>query len=141
MAKRNVLGKAGKVFGKDASMVEDVQRVLEEIQTEMFDKAVKERDANLASIDEWAKFSPELNQGKLVLVPFCGDKECEEKIKEKSKEEAADVEVAGGLKMGAKSLCIPLEDKYNFNCPWKCINPECPSGKKVERRTLFGRSY
>jgi len=74
-------------------------------------------------------------------VPFCGSPACEENIKEKSKEEAADVEVAGGLKMGAKSLCVPLEsDKYNKNCPGTCINYEfCKS--KAERRTLFGRSY
>lgn len=63
-------------------------------------------------------------------------------IKNKSKEEAAEEETMGGLKMGAKSLCVPLEDKYNVSCPCTCINPDCPSGKvKVERRTLFGRSY
>lgn len=142
MAKRNILDtKAGKVFGKDAQVVEDVKRVLQDIHDEMYNKALTERDERLASIDEWKDFSPELNAGKLVLVPFCGDPECEEKIKDKSKEEAQDAEVAGGLKMGAKSLCVPLEDKYNFECPWKCINPDCTSKTKVERRTLFGRSY
>jgi len=142
MAKRNILDKdLGKVVGKDATLAQDVQRVLDEIQKEMYDGALATRDANLASVDTWKDFSPNLNQGKMLLVPFCGMKDCEEMIKDKSKEEAADVEVAGGLKMGAKSLCVPHEDKFNVNCPSKCINPDCPSGKKVDRRTLFGRSY
>jgi len=141
MAKRHVLDvKAAKVTGKDATLVQDVQEVLDGIQTELYAKALAQRDERLAQIDEWKDFSPNLNAGKLVLIPFCGDKDCEEKIKEKSKEEAADVEVAGGLKMGAKSLCVPHEDKYNIACPAKCICPDCPS-TGVTRRTLFGRSY
>merc|ERR1719188_2105692 len=114
----------------------------EEIHTELYGSALSQRDQRMASVDEWKDFSPNLNQGKLVLVPFCGNPACEEMIKDKSEEEAQDVEVAGGLKMGAKSLCVPHEDKYNVNCPKTCINPDCPSGNKlVERRTMFGRSY
>eukprot|EP00971_Amphidinium_carterae_P057871 1144571-Amphidinium_carterae.1 len=45
-----------------------------------------------------------------LSTAWIGEKE---KIKEKSKEEAAEAEVAGGLKMGAKSLCVPLESKYH----------------------------
>mmetsp|Transcript_93708 Transcript_93708/g.264498 ORF Transcript_93708/g.264498 Transcript_93708/m.264498 type:complete len:725 (-) Transcript_93708:109-2283(-) len=144
MAKRNAepTPKA-KVTGKIASVVDDVNRTLDSVQSELYDKALAERDERLVSIDEWKDFSPNLNQGKLLLVPFCGDPECEEAIKNKSKEEAADVEVAGGLKMGAKSLCVPHEDKYNKACPSTCINPDCVSANKneVTRRTLFGRSY
>jgi len=138
MAKRNT---GEKVIGKQASLVDDVQTTLRAIQTEMYEKALKERNDRIASVDTWEEFSPNLNQGKLLLVPFCGEKECEEAIKDKSKEEAADVEVAGGLKMGAKSLCVPHEDKYNVRCPSKCIMPGCTSGVCVTRRTLFGRSY
>merc|ERR1712066_535878 len=47
-------------------------------------------------------------------------------MKEKSKEEAQDEETVGGLKMGAKSLCVPHEEKYNIRCPSKCIMPGCP---------------
>ena len=45
-----------------------------------------------------------MNQGKLVLAPFCGEKSCEEDIKETTKKEAAEEETVGGLKMGAKGL-------------------------------------
>eukprot|EP00933_Yihiella_yeosuensis_P042434 TRINITY_DN37002_c0_g1_i1.p1 TRINITY_DN37002_c0_g1~~TRINITY_DN37002_c0_g1_i1.p1 ORF type:complete len:788 (+),score=259.98 TRINITY_DN37002_c0_g1_i1:53-2416(+) len=141
MAKRNAADpKTGKVAGKHATVVEDVQRCLETIQKELYAKALAERDEHLASIDLWKDFSPNLNQGKMLLVPFCGEPECEEQIKEKSKEEAEDAEVAGGLKMGAKSLCVPCEERYNVKCPTKCINPDCKRND-VTRRTLFGRSY
>ncbi|CAK9089130.1 3-1 [Durusdinium trenchii] len=102
---------------------------LDEIHQALYGKALKERDERLASVDEWkdghtGDFSPNLNAGKLVLIPFCGEKECEEKIKEGMPgyrpwspdvrsdmpcQKAQEVEVAGGLKMGAKSLCIPHE--------------------------------
>eukprot|EP00928_Gymnodinium_smaydae_P001861 TRINITY_DN10668_c0_g1_i1.p2 TRINITY_DN10668_c0_g1~~TRINITY_DN10668_c0_g1_i1.p2 ORF type:complete len:712 (-),score=218.98 TRINITY_DN10668_c0_g1_i1:167-2302(-) len=144
MAKRNAPPtQDSKVKGNDTTMVADVQRVLDDVQRELYERALADRDEKLVNVDKWSDFSPNLNQGKMLLVPFCGNPECEEAIKDKSKEEAADEEVAGGLKMGAKSLCVPLEDKYNKNCPKTCVNPDCPSANRhqVERRTLFGRSY
>lgn len=142
MAKRNPEDpKTGKVFGSDGQVVEDVKAVLDAVHDELFAKAVVERDACIASADEWKDFSPLLNSGKMVLIPFCGDVACENKIKNLTKEEASEAEVMGGLKMGAKSLCVPLEEKFQPACPATCINPDCPSGIKVEKRTLFGRSY
>lgn len=72
---RHVASIPREVFGKDAQVTEDVQRVLQEIHDELFSKAVAERDANLASIDAWKDFSPNLNKGKMLLVPFCGEKD------------------------------------------------------------------
>jgi len=144
MVKRNhtLDSDARKVVGTDDRVVEDVARTLDEIHNELYNVALVDRDAHLTSVDEWRDFSPNLNAGKMVLIPFCGNSVCEEMIKNKTKEEAAEAEVMGGLTMGAKSLCVPLEDKYNVNCPANCINPDCPTvGKKVDRRTLFGRSY
>jgi len=140
MAKRTVLDPKEKVVGKHESLVEDVKRTLQEIHDQLYSKSLAERDSRMASIDKWEDFSPNLNAGKLVLIPFCGEPECEDKIKEKSKEEAQEVEVAGGLKMGAKSLCVPHEEKYQKDCPSKCIFPDCPNNN-VKQRTLFGRSY
>jgi prolyl-tRNA synthetase len=146
MSKRNVPDpKAGKIAGKLDTLVLDVKKTLADVHTEMYNKALADRDGRLAFVDDWKDFSPNLNQGKMCLIPFCGVPECEEMIKEKSKEEAQDSEVAGGLKMGAKSLCIPHEDKYNLNCPQRCIIPECAAKYtpliSPIRRVLFGRSY
>merc|ERR1712194_535719 len=77
MAKRNVADQAAaKVTGSDASVVADVQQCLEDIHSELYSKALEERDTRLANVDVWKDFSPNLNAGKLVLVPFCGMKEC-----------------------------------------------------------------
>jgi len=141
MAKRNIPDpKLAKVIGQHNRFEEDVRATLDAIQSELYDKVLAERDSRLAEVDEWKDLSPNLNAGKMVLVPFCGNPKCEEKIKEMTKAEAADAEVAGGLKMGAKSLCVPHEDKYQKSCPTQCICPECPVNT-VQKRTLFGRSY
>jgi len=146
MAKRNIEPKKGsKLVAKKDKLAETVLKTLDEVQQEMYDKALGVRDEKLASVDDWNNFSPELNKGKLVLIPFCGDVKCEEAVKDKSKEESVDAEVEGGLTMGAKSLCVPHEAKYNKSCPATCIFPGC--GKNtwtvdgVPTRTLFGRSY
>ena len=141
MAKRNVLPTRGsKITGRDGSLVEDVQKALDEVQSELYAAAVSERDSKLATCDKWDEVSPNLAQGKLILVPFCGSVECEENIKEKTKEEALDAEIEGGLLMGAKSLCIPHDTKYQSGCPDACIFPGC-SLTTGGKRTLFGRSY
>merc|ERR1712232_335863 len=51
MSKRNVPDpKAAKITGKDATLVGDVQKTLEAIHTELYSKALAERDARLASV-------------------------------------------------------------------------------------------
>jgi len=141
MARRHIADpKESKITGKDATMVADVNSALGSIHKDLYDRALAERDACLVKIDDWKDFVPNLNKGKMLLVPFCGQPECEENIKETSKEESAAEESVGGLKMGAKSLCVPHEVLYCQPCPPKCIHPKCTfSG--VKGRTLFGRSY
>lgn len=45
----------------------------------------------------------------------------------------------GAPAMGAKSLCIPLEQPDSIQPSDKCIHPDC--SKKPQYYTLFGRSY
>lgn len=74
----------------------------------------------------------------ILLSPFCGGVDCEGKIKEQStREETGDVEQGTAL-MGARTLCIPLEQPKE-KLPDKCINPEC--NQKTNFFALFGRSY
>jgi len=144
MAKRNVEPtKGSKLTGNLSDAVGEIQKTLADITKELYTKALADRDACFASIDDWKEVTPNLNKKKLLLVPFCGEPACEEAMKEKSKAEAAEEEETGGLKMGMKSLCIPFEDKYNVQCPSKCINPDCDYNFQdgPKRRVLFGRSY
>lgn len=40
--------------------------------------------SHLAVIDTWPEFLANLNQKKIIMSPFCGEKDCEEKIKKDS---------------------------------------------------------
>ena len=50
----------------------------------MFDKAKVERDEHIKQTTEWSQVPELLNTKNLVLVPFCGDKACEEAVKKDS---------------------------------------------------------
>lgn len=45
----------------------------------------------------------------------------------------------GAPAMGAKSLCIPLEQPARVEDSDRCIHPDC--SRKPQFYTLFGRSY
>lgn len=94
------------------------------------------RDEHMKLCLTWNDFGPALDKKCILLSPFCGDIKCEEQIKEDSaREEPAD---AGTAAMGAKTLCIPLEQPKE-RLPERCINPKCAN--KAKFFALFGRSY
>lgn len=70
-------------------------------------RVLEARDEHLKMAKSWSEFRELLDKKNLLLSPFCGDKECEEKIKAESARE--DVTEVGTSAMGAKSLCIPFE--------------------------------
>lgn len=78
---------------------------------------------------------------KLSQLHHEGSHGAKEAVKDKSKEKAADAEVAGGLEMGAKILLVPKEEKYYFRCPSTCMMPGCTSGDCSTKRILFVRPY
>lgn len=82
-----------------------------------------------------------LNTRNLCLAPWCETNECEEQVKEKSKQESLEFsenstsgeEVLTGA---AKTLCIPFE-QTPLKQGTKCFN----CGKDAKVKTLWGRSY
>lgn len=65
------------------------------------------RDSHLKVNLDWNNFVKLLDDKNIILSPFCGEPHCEEKIKaDSTREEPAE---AGTSAMGAKTLCIPLE--------------------------------
>lgn len=89
------------------------------------------------SVDEsWDDFLKSLDAKKIIMAPFCGAKDCEENIKKDSARDAVVEE--GAPAMGAKSLCIPLEQPKQI-VDQKCVHPKCTA--KAKYYTLFGRSY
>ncbi|XP_040575961.1 bifunctional glutamate/proline--tRNA ligase [Lepeophtheirus salmonis] len=115
--------------------IEEVPTLLDTIQREMFAKAKKELDDHLTIARTWNEFMDALNNKNLIHAPFCGDKECEEGIKDKSKGDA--VVEPGSPSMGAKSLCIPFNQVDQLKGSDKCLG----CGGTPKYFTLFGRSY
>ena len=71
-----------------ANVGETIVKMLDKIQSEMFQKAKKLLDENVAQVESWNDFLDALENKKLLLVPFCGEVKCEEEIKALSKKYA-----------------------------------------------------
>ncbi len=99
---------------------EYIPQLLEDIQTNIYNKALKFREENTFYIDTWDDFNKILdNQGGFIMAHWDGTVETEEKIKEETK---------------ATIRCIPFDTPDEEG---KCVF----SGKPSKRRVLFARSY
>ncbi|KAF7652206.1 hypothetical protein LDENG_00099990 [Lucifuga dentata] len=124
-----------KVTLPEADVEKKLATMLEDIQNNLFKKASDDLKSHMVAADTMEQFQKELDQGKMVQIPFCGQIECEDWIK-KTTAKDQDVE-PGAPSMGAKSLCIPFK-------PLKTLQPGqmCVSGKEpAQYYTMFGRSY
>ncbi|KAF9582613.1 ribose-phosphate pyrophosphokinase 1 [Lunasporangiospora selenospora] len=132
-----------KVTVKHETIAEDVKDLLDTVQRDMFNRAKETRDANLVYVEDWKDFVPALDDKKIVMIPWCEEPACEDEIKDKSARTGlatAELQDDKAPSMGAKSLCIPLEqpqDKPIVAGVTKCAS----CGKDAKRWTLFGRSY
>ncbi len=94
--------------------------LMEIIQKNLFDKALKYRDENTTSVDSWDEFQDVIkNTGGFVLAHWDGTAETEERIKQKTK---------------ATIRCIPQDAVEEEG---KCILTGNPSS----RRVLFAKAY
>lgn len=118
-----------------------INRLLNDIQNDLFENAKKKRNAKLRLVKSMSEFNQHLDDKCLILAAFCGNNECEETIKRDTVSKDAE----GSVIMGAKSLCIPFKPEELFSdikgldASSKCINSKCTL--KPEFYTLFGRSY
>uniref|UniRef100_A0A8C6PTQ0 Bifunctional glutamate/proline--tRNA ligase n=1 Tax=Nothobranchius furzeri TaxID=105023 RepID=A0A8C6PTQ0_NOTFU len=124
-----------KVKIPEAEVEKKLVTMLEDIQNSLFKKASDDLQSHMVAADTMEQFQKDLDQGRIVQIPFCGGIECEDWIK-KTTAKDQDLE-PGAPSMGAKSLCIPFS-------PLKTLQPGqmCVSGKEpAQHYTLFGRSY
>ncbi|XP_066530921.1 bifunctional glutamate/proline--tRNA ligase [Hoplias malabaricus] len=124
-----------KIVLPEADVENRIKLLLEDIQENLFKRASADLKGHMVVADTMEQFQTELDQGKIVQIPFCGGIECEDWIK-KTTAKDQDME-PGAPSMGAKSLCIPFQ-------PLKTMKPGqmCVSGKEpAQFYTLFGRSY
>uniref|UniRef100_UPI003AAB3F4B bifunctional glutamate/proline--tRNA ligase isoform X2 n=1 Tax=Centroberyx gerrardi TaxID=166262 RepID=UPI003AAB3F4B len=124
-----------KVTVPEAEVEKRMAAMLEDIQNNLFRKASDDLNKHMVAADTMEQFQKDLDQGRIVQIPFCGGIECEDWIK-KTTAKDQDLE-PGAPSMGAKSLCIPFS-------PLQPLQPGqmCVSGKEpAQYYTLFGRSY
>lgn len=101
---------------------ERVEKLLEDIQQNIFDKARKMRDENIRRVDTWEEFKTEIEKGGFLLAHWDGTTETEEYIKEQTK---------------ATIRCIPFVPFEGDLEP----GVDMVTGKPSERRVIFARSY
>ena len=101
-------------------IVDRVKQLLEEIQQNLYNKALDYRKDHTTKADNWEEFVKLLDEkGGFIAAHWDGTAETEEAIKEKTK---------------ATIRCIPLNNKKEEG---KCIL----TGKPSSQRVLFARAY
>ncbi|PKS09259.1 hypothetical protein jhhlp_003873 [Lomentospora prolificans] len=126
-----------------ADIATKIPELLETIQQDLYTKADKSFREHRLKITNWAEVVPALDAKNVVLIPFCLDGKCEDRIKELTTgnpEETTDGGAPKAPTMGMKSLCIPFEQPEGLvKGETDCLNPEC--SRKAEQWCMFGRSY
>ncbi|XP_061481150.1 bifunctional glutamate/proline--tRNA ligase isoform X3 [Rhineura floridana] len=115
--------------------VNQLRHILEEIHTNLYNRAAEDLKSHMVVTNTMEEFQKELDSGKIVQIPFCGEIECEDWIK-KTTARDQDLE-PGAPSMGAKSLCIPFKPLCKLQNGAKCVCGKNPA----KFYTLFGRSY
>ncbi len=100
-------------------LAEKIPPLLEEIQQQIYRKALRFRDASIYTVDSYEAFREAIEKGGFVLAHWDGTTETEMKIKEETK---------------ATIRIIPTESDPE---PGKCI----VTGKPSPRRVVFARAY
>ena len=103
------------------SLVEHVAALMEQIQQNIYKKALDFRNANTYKVDSWDEFKQKIEEGGFLLCHWDGTKETEAKIQEETK---------------ATIRGIPI-DSFVCEEEGKCVY----SGKPSKRRVIFAKSY
>lgn len=98
---------------------EYVKNLLEEIQENIYRKALAHRESKTTIVDTYEEFKEKIEEGGFILAHWDGTPETEEKIKEETK---------------ATIRCIPLDGDKT---PGKCM----VTGKPSAQRVIFARNY
>lgn len=105
----------------EEGLAEYIKGLMDEIQENIYNKALNFRNNNVYKVDTWEEFKEKIEQGGFLLCHWDGTTETEEKIKELTK---------------ATIRCIPT-DSFVVEEEGKCIF----SGKPSHRRVIFARAY
>jgi prolyl-tRNA synthetase len=88
--------------------ISKIEEILEEIQSKMIEKAREQSKLNTIDIVDYNEFKEKISTGGFFNAPWCGNQECEEKIKE---ETGADIRVIPFDKEDNTKNCIYCNEK------------------------------
>jgi len=119
LARRDVAGREGKSVAPMAELAQRVPQMLTTIQADMLDRARQYQKANTFQPTTYEELKTAVVNG-FALAYWCGDAECEDKVKDETK---------------ATIRCIPL-DQGGVG-PGRCA----VCGKEATERAVFARAY
>ena len=104
-----------------------ISDLLDEIHSDMYQNALDTLNASVRECDSKPQIIAHIHLNLMVLIPFCGDPECEESFK---------TEMADEYNCHMKSLCVPDTEVT-------VEKRDCVHCKATYRgkRVLFGKSY
>ncbi len=102
-----------------AGLAEKIVDLLDQIQANIYEKALKFQNDNTFPVDTWDEFKEQIEKGGFLLAHWDGTAETEEVIKDETK---------------ATIRCIPLDGVEEDGV---CVY----SGKPSTRRVIFARAY
>ena len=110
-----------KAFVSQDGLAATIREMLDQMQRDLFQKAVDFRAGRTYQIDDYSQFNPILDgpEAGFLWSHWCGSADCEEKVKKDTK---------------ATIRCIPLDDKPESGACIVC-------GQASETRVIFSRAY
>jgi prolyl-tRNA synthetase len=126
LARRDRPGREGKTSAALAGMTQTIEKLLEEIQQALYDKALAFRKANTHDAKTYEELKSAVENG-FAYSGWCGSADCEAKIKEETR---------------ATMRCIPLDQTLgegNARSSGPCTCVYC--GKPAPERAIFARAY
>jgi len=96
-----------------------IENLLDQIQSNLYQKALDHRNDHTRKVDSWDEFTREIEKGGFLLAHWDGTGETEERIKEETK---------------ATIRTIPIDGRKEEG---KCVY----SGKVSSQRVVFARAY
>ena len=116
LAKRNT---GEKIFCESADLEAKVQELLKTIHKEMYNKALKYLLDHTTEVHNLEELNAVLERGGYAKMMWCGERECEDKIKEL---------------YNATARCLPFNQiEFDDVCP--------VCGKKAKKVVLFAKAY
>lgn len=100
------------------TLTDTVKKLLDDIHESLFNRALAFREAKTVDATTFEELKNGVNGG-FVRAMWCGDRECEDAIKEKT---------------GATTRCMPFEQKHLSDVCVHC-------GKPAKAMTFFAKSY